>query len=291
MKNPNKIILILVLIVGLSLSRKSFAANIYFDSYKDDRNNGDYLVKVLIDTEGELINAVGGHIDFPQDIVELKDISDGNSSINFWIDKPTIKDNTNKISFSGITPGGFLGKDKVIFSFILHQKSNTKSSISLSDVKVLKNDEYGSEVDTKISKISLPISTSKNITDSNLSYIEDKIIPEDFTPSILKDQSLFDGKSVLVFATQDKDSGIDHYEVKEGYLGQFTIAQSPYLLINQSLSEKIFIKAVDNSGNERLVVLDPMDRDYLYLIKVIIVIMLIVVVLFKIRKIWLKFTR
>jgi len=59
-----------------------------------------------------------------------------------------------------------------------------------------------------------------------------------------------DGKYFLVFSTQDKGSGVDHYEVREGRFGGFSEVSSPYILKYQSLDKKIFVKAIDKFGNE-----------------------------------------
>jgi len=78
----------------------------------------------------------------------------------------------------------------------------------------------------------------------------DSTLPEEFTPKIGQDPALFGGKKFLSFASTDQASGIDHYEIKEN--GIWKIGQSPYVLEDQSLSNKISVKAVDKAGNERI---------------------------------------
>ena len=60
----------------------------------------------------------------------------------------------------------------------------------------------------------------------------------------------------MVFATIDKTSGVDYYEVKEGK-HDFQRAESPYLLEDQSLRSKISVRAVDKAGNERIAEIIP----------------------------------
>ena len=60
-----------------------------------------------------------------------------------------------------------------------------------------------------------------------------------------------------MFATQDKISGVDIYKVREGSWGFYKQAESPYLLKYQKLDKKIYVKAIDKGGNERIVVLNP----------------------------------
>jgi len=59
-----------------------------------------------------------------------------------------------------------------------------------------------------------------------------------------------------VFATQDKGSGVDYYEVCEGK-SECVRAENLYLLKNQNLDEEITVYAVDKQGNKRMAVLRP----------------------------------
>jgi hypothetical protein len=95
-------------------------------------------------------------------------------------------------------------------------------------------------------------------------------------PEITRDSSIFDNKWFLVFATQDKGSGIDHYEILETrsnikailinkkiflnyFKKQWKIGESPYMLNDQKLQSYIFVKAIDKAGNERIVKLKPQN--------------------------------
>jgi hypothetical protein len=84
--------------------------------------------------------------------------------------------------------------------------------------------------------------------------------PDPFTPIIASDTAFFSGKYFLVFGTTDQSSGMAYYEVLEvpsgsvvGNLAQWQRATSPYLLQDQSLSSDIYVRAVDRSGNFRIV--------------------------------------
>jgi hypothetical protein len=82
--------------------------------------------------------------------------------------------------------------------------------------------------------------------------IVDTTPPDPFTPEIASDSALFGGQYFLVFAATDQQSGIDHYEVREGSSSWVT-ATSPYLLKDQTLSHSIAVRAFDKAGNFRLV--------------------------------------
>jgi len=101
----------------------------------------------------------------------------------------------------------------------------------------------------------------------------DTIIPEPFELKTSKDPSIFEGKYFLSFATQDKMSGIDYYEIKEGKR-DFKKATSSYLLEDQSLGKKIIVRAYDKAGNYQEAEIRPSYKitwkDGLYLILILI---------------------
>ena len=89
----------------------------------------------------------------------------------------------------------------------------------------------------------------------------DATSPEEFKPEIGKASAVFEGKYFLSFVTQDRMSGVAHYEVAElrrTLLGgteekkEWKVGESPYLLEDQSLRSVIKVKAVDKAGNERI---------------------------------------
>jgi hypothetical protein len=62
---------------------------------------------------------------------------------------------------------------------------------------------------------------------------------------------------MVLFATQDKGSGMDHYEVREvdpllpWWGSGWHVAESPYLLEDQTLRSAVYVRAYDNDGNVR----------------------------------------
>jgi hypothetical protein len=236
-----------------------FAAGLSFKSNSSElTQNQEFLVNILLDTNGEYLNAIEGKLVFPANILDIKEIRDGNSSINFWIEKPNNSE-SGVISFSGITPGGIFGKKSLLFGVVFNTKKDGPGSIDFSEIKILKNDSKSTSAEIKTSNfqflISLPNEQSSGQT--SVAKIIDNDPPEDFKPAIGRDSEIADGKYFLVFTTQDKGSGVDHYEVREGFWGKYIVASSPYLLENQSLNKKIYVKVVDKAKNERVVIFKP----------------------------------
>ena len=234
------------------LSGSAFGAEIFLHSEIEEIKIGEqFEASILLNTEKEYINAVEGKIIFPRDLLELKEIRDGNSVINFWIERPNALQ--EEIVFSGIVPGGYIGENGLIFSAIFLSTNEGQGIIEIHQAKTLLNDGTGAEANLTISN--LPFLVSKQaLPQVPPMEIIDTDPPEPFEPIIAQDSSIFGGKYFLVFATQDKGSGISHYEIREGKRN-FVIAESPYLLQNQDLDQEIIVKAIDKNNNETIAVL------------------------------------
>ena len=281
-----KKILFILLSIAFLFPYHLFAAEVSFDTKSQDiKVNQLFEVGVFINTDDESINAIEGKIIFPQDLLEIKKINDGNSIINFWIEKPKSAPQ-GPIAFSGIVPGGYNDSRGLIFSIAFLAKKGGGGAIEFSGVKALRNDGQGTEAPLTISNFKFLISNQpagEPIPQITTPKTEDRNPPEEFTPQIAADPAIFDGKWFLVFATQDKGSGIDHYEVCDGKR-KCVAAESPYLLQNQDLDEGIVVKAVDKSGNERAVTIPAQKSRAWYKDYVIIAILIIAAIAYLIWK-------
>lgn len=240
----------------LFIAAPAFSAEFIISSNHQEINiDEQFEVDFILNTEEENINAIEGVISFPIEFLELKEIRYGDSIINFWIEQPNIV-LKNQIVFSGITPGGYIGRKGLVFKIIFQSIKEGSGVITIHDSKALLNDGKGTKAKVNISDLKFSISQKSSFKPSPVLKIKDATPPELFEPIIARDDNIFNGQYFLVFATQDKGSGIDHYEIKEGGR-KFVIAKSPYLLQNQNLSEKIILKAIDKNNNERVVTLSP----------------------------------
>ncbi len=255
-----------------------FAAEISFDAKTGKIVVGEqFQVDVVVHTENEEINALEGLVTFSQEFLELKEIRDGNSFVNFWIERPKAGVDGG-IIFSGITPGGYTSDKGFIFSLIFQAKKSGEGVISLESARVLKNDGQGTPAQVRISPYQFVVrppaspefqrgeqdqQVSEKSKQPSLVVIKDTELPESFVPEIVSTPVLFEGDWVAVFATQDKKSGIHYYEIKETRQRLFTFiskwlpAESPYVVKDQELRSSVFVKAVDKAGNERVVKIEP----------------------------------
>lgn len=276
------VVLVFLLSVSLALPLIGQAVELYLESVKDVYYiNETFIIDVRIDVDAhESINAIEAYLKFSNDILEVKDFSTGNSILTF-IEKPKINQERGLISFTGIIPGGYSGRipgdpgksnllGKIIFFSI---SSGTAEIIFKDSSQALLSDGKGTLAKLITKGVTIEVQPSQDVKFLKDEWQEelakDKIIPEDFNSEIIK----IDDKYYLTFITKDKDSGIDHYDVLEKFsilslrIARWVETDSPYLLKDQSLSNRIEIKAVDKAGNERIVKLPatyslPWYKDY-----------------------------
>lgn len=260
----SKIILTLCVIFSATLfSPHVYAAEMYINSGSKEVVGfpGEFQASVNLNTEGENINAVQGKLSFSSSLLGIKEIEDGNSIINFWINQPALGSD-GEISFSGITPGGYNGDSGLLFSIVFQTKSTGTGIIGIGSAQALINDGNGTAA--QLSTFPLQISAiSGNSSSPTIVSTSSSVIPNAFSPEISRSSDIFDDKWFIAFTAQDKGLGIDHYEVMETrdpifkLFSEWTVADSPYLLSDQSLKSYVFVKAVDKAGNIRMVELQP----------------------------------
>lgn len=260
-------ILLILLLSALFAPQSIFAASFFFNTQGNEWRVGDqFVVLFFLNTNGDDINAIEGRIVYPAEFLALQEISDGNSIVNFWIDPvrncvSNVVEKPDEICFSGITPGGYQGKNGLLFTMEFRAIKEGQGIIEIRDLAALKNDGKGTAADARPSN--LPFVISKEAPETRQPRIKDTEPPESFAPEIANDPAIFDGKWFLVFVSQDKGAGIDHYEIKESrqkilsVFSSWISAESPYQLKDQELRSHVFVKAVDKAGNARIEKISP----------------------------------
>lgn len=226
-----------------------------------------FVVEIKLDTEKEEINTVKVDLTFPQDILEVKDFSQGNSILTLFAETPTFSNQNGKISFLGGIPGGYRGGDGLLGKIIFKAKKGGEGILQIKeDSQILLNDGLGTPVKLTVrggafTILSEKLEVPKDEWQEELE--KDKIPPEPFEIKISQDPSIFEGKYFIVFSTTDKQTGVDYYEIKEGKK-DWKIGESPYLLEDQGLKNKILVKVVDKVENERIAEVNPTKQQFPY---------------------------
>lgn len=217
-------------------------------------------ISVTVDTQGADINALEGDLLLPADMT-MVDILDSSELISFWLEKPSYL--AGKIHFSGVTPGGFKGQG-ILFRVLVRAEKDQKVDFSLANLQVLLNDGQGTSIPAESNILSVGFLLDESLSSKEVDVtISDKEMPESFTPLISRLDQIEPGIFFLVFDTQDKGTGIDRYEVREGWR-LYEPAVSPYRLKNQKLNDDIYVKVFDKAGNQRVVKVLAFNDKYWY---------------------------
>ena len=289
--NINKIILFSALLSGFLISPyRTDAQSISLTSGKNSYQIGENIsADLVLDTAKNSINTIEGTIQVPTEYFKISGINTGSSFLSLWPERPTVH-NDGTITFTGGVPGGFAGADGNILTVSLKAKKSGEASIAIKGATVLLNDGLATELkDVKFIALALTIlpETIKEVVKPPV----DTIPPEPFTPVISQASSVANGKYFVSFSTQDKQSGISHYEVREGYMILpilsplfFTQWQKtlnpPYILNFQHWWSRVDVRAYDNAGNYREEsVLEPLDRQGITILYILLIIILIAIIL------------
>ena len=240
------------------------AAKITIEAPAQSFGVGDsFVIPVTLDTVGSNVNALEGALSYTSDVLTLREIRDGNSILNFWVERPLDLDGS--VRFAGITPGGYTGSTGLIFTLVFEAKHAGSARFALTDAQALLNDGAGTKTTITLRAAPIIIAETGSGTKAESLIESDDIAPEEFSPTLGSDANIFGGEHFVAFATQDKQSGVDRYEVTESRGFQWfglrprtwRNATSPHLLSDQEFHSYIYVRAYDRAGNERTEVLSP----------------------------------
>ncbi|MBP9695453.1 MAG: hypothetical protein KBD73_03570 [Candidatus Magasanikbacteria bacterium] len=250
----------------LALPQFVFANSIFFQVDNEMVRVGTPVeVGIFLDASEEIVNAIEGAIVLPKNLSITADmIKTGNSIVSLWVERPKSTDD-NAITFSGIIPGGYNGSRGLLFSFIVVPQTTDTEIVTVQNLRVLKHDGQGTLISVNASPLRLTAQMPKT-SDQQQLPIQDYEPPEIFVPIVTSNPSIANGKKVIIFLAQDKQSGVVGYEVREGDR-QSVPAESPYVLQNQDIDDDIVVVARDAAGNTRSVVIFANDGPMVWLKK------------------------
>lgn len=267
----------------------SHAAYLYIDPGEVSLMRGDSAIfTVRIDTdENECINTIDATLEYDEG-VRAVDVSSGDSILNVWVEAPTINHELRTVTLAGGLPGGYCGRaigdpglSNVVASIVFQSPgfaigggdTIATPRVRFSDTtRVLLNDGLGTDASLRTSEavitlLSEPGEMQNNAWGTQVS--DDRTPPADFTITLSREESAFSNQYFVSWNSADKQTGIDHYEIMEEPLedlyaftwgradAPWKTAESPYVLVDQTLNSTIRVKAIDKAGNETISVLIP----------------------------------
>jgi len=237
----------------LVLAGSASAATLYFDP---QGLNGlgvgqEFELQLLVDSGEDTLNGIEASLTYPTDLLELVAITEAGSILQIWLPGQPDDSRAGEITFAGVSLSGFRGDAVNVLSFIFKTKGVGQGLVLANTGRITLADGLGTQLPSVISR-PFVFETQDGVQFTNPSRVRDITPPDFLQPIVTSDPDIFDGQYFLIFSAYDQDSGIDYYEVKEGR-GEYTLAQSPYLLSDQTLESDILIRVTDRAGNEKVV--------------------------------------
>ena len=238
------------------------AAKVYFEPSPAIYKVGDsFTLSLLLDTEGQSINALDISIQVPE-LLKIKDISKNGSIIQLWVSEPSFYGGI--ITLTGGIPSGTTTSKGTVAKITFEAAAIGEGNIAFTPgSSILLNDGQGTKLDLEMAggpifqivpkpKETIIVSPESSPKEAPMEVAEkkDNKKPEKFEILISEDPRVFNGQKFISFFSADRDSGVVYYEVKEGK-GDYKIAKSPYLLGDQNLRTVIRARAYDGAGNYR----------------------------------------
>jgi len=140
--------LILVFIGGLlPVAVEAVEASLFFSPSSGNYQVGDtFSVKVKVNSDGVPINAAQAKIFFPQNILEVKNISKAGSIFTLWPEEPIFSNSNGEIGFKGGVPApGFTGEGNIL-TINFQARKIGEAKVSFSEAEVLAADGRGTNI-------------------------------------------------------------------------------------------------------------------------------------------------
>lgn len=154
-----------VIVVGIlfvSSTNTTRAASLLLSPVTSKVSVGNIVsVKVLVNTDGKIINNTDSVIQFPNDLLDVISISKSSSVFSLWVEEPKFSNYEGKVSFNGGVPNpGFIGQGGEIVSIVFKAKKQGNASIVFSDSAVRQNDGLGTDILTVRQPATIEINSS-----------------------------------------------------------------------------------------------------------------------------------
>lgn len=243
-------ITVIAFCVFLGSSIRAQAAELTLSSEQSSLG-GTFVISVHVSTK-ESLNAIDGGVRFDPKYLQVLDVSTGGSVFTLWPRTPVFSNETGAVLFTGGSARGYTGSGEVL-KVIVKAKREGLTDISFTEgTQGYLADGRGTVLSLSLGsrKILIGPQLAEQVTDSwKKELAMDTTNPKRFAVQLEKNDALFEGRYFLSFSPIDTESGIDRITIKEGVRDE-VIAESPYVLLDQTLRSPVTITAVDNAGNE-----------------------------------------
>lgn len=207
------------------------------------RDGALWRVTYILHAEGAALNVLAGTFPFSSDL-KVERIETGRSIIQLWVTSP--KNDRAGVTFEGVVPGGFLGSaipsrgltgsGEIMTAVFSSEKDH--GILAGGSIRGYLHDGSGTEVSLPFAEVTFDARTPE------------ESVSDDRTPPARIFFEILNEPSMLVLDAQDKETGIDRYEVKIGRTEWKTV-EPPVPLSQAERDARIAVRAFDNAGNFR----------------------------------------
>lgn len=188
-------IIFYISVLAIFANNYTHAASVFLTQ----EQKGDFVsISIMLDTEGENINAMAGTLNFDTEFLSNPTIYTKKSIVNNWIESPYLEATTSKsISWAGIVPGGFSGvrsgiykgtRPGELFRIIFSKIKSGTTTISIKDIDLRINDGLATPVPVSDKSFNI-YTTQKNTDTDNIKIIDNE--KEIDTKNLNDDKKIF----------------------------------------------------------------------------------------------------
>lgn len=245
---------------GWSLGAMAHAAQITFTAAPIAPAAGEeFTIAVRLSTQDDSLNAVEGSVSVPKDIA-VKNVSTGGSVLSLWPAQPRFVPGSGKVEFTGGVPAGVpAGADMLLFTITAVASAPGSYTFALDSARGFRDDGKGTGF--MISGLQYKVSVGTQAS-APAPQEKDTTAPQFISVEVGQDPALFDGRRYLTFFATDDQSGVNYYEVKEGWFSRYTKADRYYVLSDQEQRFAVWVRAVDQAGNRTAQKIPSQHPDY-----------------------------
>lgn len=146
---------------GLSAQAATFSLSLEkaITSPKDD-----IVVLVMVDSQGQNVNAAQAKISFPASLLEVNRIDRVDSVFSFWLEEPAFDNAKGAVTFVGGSTSGFTGSALKVFKIAFRVKGSGQGQIGVADGAITASDGSGSNVYNSAKGLNVNIPTTAEFT-------------------------------------------------------------------------------------------------------------------------------
>lgn len=109
-------------------------------------SNGTFTAKVVVNTDGQAVNAAEGTISFNPRELSVVSINRSGSIFSLWVAEPTFSNAAGTINFSGGLPSGYSGTTGNIMTVTFRAAGAGTTKVNFKNGSVLANDGRGTNI-------------------------------------------------------------------------------------------------------------------------------------------------